>query len=1095
MRRLTASKNLFNSMIAVIGILMLVAAVYVNYVVQDRYRSALFAQTQQHLSFYHNRLVTNLQNHIQIVRGLPGLFAVNPKLTQAEFEIAMAHLINGQNQLRNIAAAPDMVIKYMYPVQGNEQAIGLDYRQIPEQFAAAERARISGKLVLAGPLQLRQGGNGLITRIPVFLDRQQDDQFWGIISAVIDSDAFFEASGLIEDDMPIELAIRGKDGLGEAGAMVWGQPALFDAPKLTLQLDLPDGHWQLAAQPKGGWQFNHQMIWQTRILIFGIALAVFALLTAFIRFMFTASLANLKFRNLIESSPIPYLLVNRKKQLSFINASFTKIYGYQLADLPLLDDWWAKTDIAPAFIQNIDKWCEGSLAVGLLPQDVGEIKIHCHDGSQKVALLNLSTLQDAFSDELLLVVYDITVRKAAEQQLRFAAQVFDQAHEGIMVTATDGTILDVNPAFTAITGYPRQAVIGQQPSLLKSGKHDADFYAAMWRDLQNHGYWQGEIWNRRQNGELYAELLTISAMTSAEGDSQHYVGLFSDITQTKQQQETLELMAHYDVLTKLPNRVLFADRFVQAVAHSKRTHTWLGVCFLDLDNFKPINDTHGHNIGDQVLMQVAKRLNENVREEDTLSRFGGDEFAILFRDLESYGQCERMLMRIHEALAEPYQIGNLQLKLSASSGVAIYPLDDADLDTLLRHADQAMYQAKLTGRNTYRLFNPQQNRQTIEKHALLGELRQAINDNQLTLFYQPEINMRSGKVVGVEALLRWQHPQKGLLLPAAFLPAINGTELEILVGNWVIRHALQQSAALQNAGHDVFVSINIAAPHLQTAGFTDNLQRLLAEYPHIAPNRLQLEILETSALGDVRTISQILRTCREQLGVQVALDDFGTGYSSLTHLRHLAANSVKIDQGFVRDMLDDANDFNIIDGVIALARAFNRQVVAEGVESLDHGKMLLLLNCDLAQGYAIAKPMPADELIDWLNHFQPPQPWLDLAAEALSPAQRALRLWSLITSRWLSQIQNCANLNSQVVSLPVMDARQCHCGIYLAQLRQQRVLEADFLNTLTHLHQQMHDAAQAVKAALENDSPDLADHLRSVKMAGQKLQDIVAQYA
>lgn len=333
MRRLTASKTLFNSMIAVISILMLVAAVYVNYVVQDRYRSALFAQTQQHLSFYHNRLVTNLQNHIQIVRGLPGLFAVNPKLTQAEFEIAMAHLINGQNQLRNIAAAPDMVIQYMYPVQGNEEAIGLDYRQTPEQFAAAERARISGKLVLAGPLQLRQGGNGLITRIPVFLDRQQDDQFWGIISAVIDSDAFFKASGLIEGEMPIELAIRGKDGLGENGAMVWGRPDLFDAPQLTMQLDLPDGHWQLAAQPIGGWQFNSQMIWQTRILIFGIALAVFALLTAFIRFMFTASLANLKFRNLIESSPIPYLLINRKKQLSFINASFTEIYGYELADL------------------------------------------------------------------------------------------------------------------------------------------------------------------------------------------------------------------------------------------------------------------------------------------------------------------------------------------------------------------------------------------------------------------------------------------------------------------------------------------------------------------------------------------------------------------------------------------------------------------------------------------------------------------------------------------------------------------------------------------------------------------------------------------
>lgn len=948
MRRLKASKTLFNSMIAIIAVLMLMAAIYVNHVVQDRNLSDLYAETQQQLSRYQNQLVTNLQNHIQIVRGLPGLFAINPELTQSEFEIAMAHLIDGQNQLRNIAAAPGMVIRYMYPVAGNEAAIGLNYQQTPEQFAAAERARITGELVLAGPLQLRQGGNGLITRIPVFLAGEQGDKFWGIISAVIDSDAFFEASGLIADEMPIELAIRGKDGLGDKGAMVWGNTALFDDPQLTTRLDLPDGYWQMVAQPVGGWQFNSQMIWQTRVMIFGAALAVFALLTAFIRFMFTASLANLKFRNLIESSPIPYLVINRKKQLNFINRAFTDSYGYQLADLPLLSDWWRKTDVDETYRQQLDKWCDGTVDPDHLAAAATEINIDCQDDKQRVALLSTSPLQDAFSEELLLAVYDITVRKTAEEQLRFAAQIFEQAHEGIMVTDTDGIILDINPAFSNITGYPREQVIGQSTRLLKSGKHDADFYEAMWRDLHEYGFWQGEIWNRRRNGELYAELLTISAMTDGDDTRQHYVGLFSDITQTKQQQETLELMAHYDVLTKLPNRVLFADRFAQAVVHSKRTETWLGVCFLDLDNFKPINDSHGHNVGDQVLMQVAQRLNENVREEDTLSRFSGDEFAIIFRDIESYAQCERMLERIHQSLAEPYQIGNLQLNLSASSGVAIYPLDDADLDTLMRHADQAMYQAKLTGRNTYRLFNPQQNRQTIEKHALLGELRQAINANQLTLFYQPEINMRTGKVVGVEALLRWQHPQKGLLAPASFLPAINGTELEILVGDWVIRHALEQLSKLQMAGHQVFVSVNIAAPHLQTAGFTASLTQALADYPHIPPNCLQLEILETSALGDVRAISQILRTCREQIGVQVALDDFGTGYSSLTHLRHLAANTVKIDQSFVRDMLDDPNDFNIIDGVIGLAKAFNRQVVAEGVESLDHGQMLLLLHCDLA---------------------------------------------------------------------------------------------------------------------------------------------------
>lgn len=1094
MQRLPPSKTLFNSMIAIISLLILLVAIFVSFMVQDRYRSALVTKTQQHLSSYHNRLVTNLQNHIQIVRGLPGLFAINPNLEQADFAIAMAHLFNGQNQLRNIAAAPDMVIRYMYPVAGNEKAIGLDYRKAPEQFAAADRARVSGKLVLAGPLELQQGGNGLITRIPVFLGQQDDHKFWGIISAVIDSDAFFKASGLTAENMPIELAIRGKDGLGEAGGMVWGDASLFDAPQLTMQLDLPDGYWQLAAQPVGGWQAQSQMVWQSRILIFFIALAALALVIAFIRFMFAASLANLKFRNLIERSPIPYLLVNRKKQISFINASFTDNYGYRLADLFSLFNWCRKTDISDGYREQLEKWCEGQITAEKLPQTPSEISINCKDGSQRVALLSTATLQDTFSDELLLVIYDITVRKSAEQQLRLAAQVFDQAHEGIMVTDTDGTIRDVNPAFTRITGYSRADVIGKKPNLLNSGKHDAEFFATMWRALQTEGFWQGEVWNRRCNGELYAELLTISAMIDSTGTTQHYVGLFSDITQAKQQQETLELMAHYDVLTKLPNRVLFADKFEQAVAHSKRTQTWLGICFLDLDDFKPINDTHGHNIGDQVLMQVARRLDDNVREEDTLSRFGGDEFAILFRDIESYDQCERMLERIHESLAEPYKIGNLQLQLSASSGVAIYPLDDGDLDTLLRHADQAMYQAKLTGRNTYHLFNPQQNQQTIAQHALRSELQRAIDADQLILFYQPVINMRSGRVVGVEALIRWQHPDKGLLPPASFLPAINGTELETLVGNWVIRHALQQLALLHDAGHDLFVSINVAAPHLQTAGFTESLQHLLAEYPQVSPQRLQLEILETSSLGDVRAIGQILRICREQVGVQVALDDFGTGYSSLTHLRHLAANTVKIDQSFVRDMLDDPNDFNIIDGVIALCRAFNRHVVAEGVETIEHGKMLLLLNCYLAQGYVIAKPMPHDVLSQWLVDYQPEQSWLDLAAETLTPQQRALRLWSLIVDRWLMQLRACADNDSKVASLPVLSSKQCHCGTYLTHLNQQKLLSEALLEALHQAHDKLHNAGMQLEVALKKDASNVDKCVQRLDQIAEQLHKLLAQH-
>jgi len=976
MRSFIATKLVFNSMIVVIALVTMMAAIYLDHVIRDRYKNALLAETQQQLSQYHNNLVTNLQNHIQIVRGLPGLFAVNPQLTQEQFEIAMSHLIGEHTQLRNIAAAPDMVIRYMYPVAGNEQAIGLDYRQEPAQKAAAERARVSRNLVLAGPLELKQGGRGLITRIPVYLlDDEDQEYFWGIISAVIDVDPFFEASGLNAADLPIEMAIRGKDGLGDQGEVFFGEAALFDDARLTMPLALPDGYWVLVGQPKGGWKAGLNEVRQSRILIFCIAIAIFALLSAFVRFMFSASLANLKFRQVIESSPIPYILVGRDRKVSFINPAFTELYGYTLDDLPTLALWWGKTNVSNGYLKSINKWWSASLVDKTLPSSSEEVSIQCSDGNERVALLSVSPLHDAVNNELLLVVYDITSRKQAEQKIHFSEQIFRQAHEGIVVTDIQRRILEVNPAFTEITGYSPQEALQNTPAMMKSGKHNDAFFQQMWQRLESQGYWQGEIWNRHKEGHLYALLLTITAMTNPQGEKQYYVGLFSDITQSKTQQEKLELMAHYDVLTHLPNRVMFADRFSQAVAHSQRLGTWVGVCFLDLDDFKPVNDTHGHNMGDLLLIDVADRLRASVREEDTISRFGGDEFAILFRDINSHEQCEQLLTRLHQTLAEPYWINNHRIVISASSGIALYPMDNVDLDTLLRHADQAMYQAKITGRNAFRLFNPELNQQVMQKHHVVHRLREALLNDEFVLHYQPEINMKTGEVIAVEALIRWQHPEQGLLFPGEFLSVMEGTELEFDLDQWVIDSALRQLQQWQKAGLNFVVSVNIAANHLHTINFIQSLQQILSRYPDIKPAALQLEILESSALGDVQTLSRIIDECRHQVGVQIALDDFGTGYSSLSHLRHLAANSVKIDQSFVRDMLEDPNDYNIVDGVISLAKAFNRQVVAEGVETIEHGLMLLSMGCELAQGYQIARPMPAENIQQWCQHFQLEPAW------------------------------------------------------------------------------------------------------------------------
>jgi diguanylate cyclase (GGDEF)-like protein/PAS domain S-box-containing protein len=582
---------------------------------------------------------------------------------------------------------------------------------------------------------------------------------------------------------------------------------------------------------------------------------------------------------------------------------------------------------------------------------------------------------------------DITERKRAEEKLTLAARVFSDAHEGITITDANGTIIDVNPTFCEITGYSREEVIGQNPRILSSGKQGAEFYAAMWKALAEQGHWQGEVWNRKKDGEIYAELLTISALRDGNSNILHYIGLFSDITQSKYQQQTLEMMAHYDVLTKLPNRALFADRFVQAIARSKRDDLLLAVCYLDLDGFKLVNDSLGHDAGDQLLVEVAERIKSSLREEDTVSRLGGDEFALLIGGIETFEQCEQAMERVYQTIKLPYLINDQSVSIAASSGVTLYPLDDAAPDTLLRHADQAMYQAKLAGRNRYHLFDAEHDQQVQNYRQLLEAIERAFDRNEFCLYYQPKVDMRKGDIIGAEALIRWNHPERGLVLPAEFLPVTEGTPFEIVLGNWVIEQALNQLDAWRKEKLDIQVSVNVSPRHLRGKGFFAQLDSALTKHPGIPAHQLELEVLESSMLGDLTSVSDVIKGCRDTLGVSIALDDFGTGYSSLTHLRHLSASTIKIDQSFVRDMIDDPNDYAIVEGVIGLANAFRRSVIAEGVETQEHGLMLLALGCTVAQGYGIARPMPAELILPWVKDFRPYKEWLTYAENP--PPQRS----------------------------------------------------------------------------------------------------------
>ena len=573
------------------------------------------------------------------------------------------------------------------------------------------------------------------------------------------------------------------------------------------------------------------------------------------------------------------------------------------------------------------------------------------------------------------IINDITNRKQVEERLQLAASVLTHAREGIVITDVSGAIIEVNDTFSVITGYSRDEVMGQNPRILQSGRQSADFYVAMWNALADKGHWSGEVWNRRKDGEVYAEILTISAVRDAAGATQHYVALFTDITQMKEHQRQLEHIAHFDALTNLPNRVLLSDRMGQALLQSQRRGLLLAVAYLDLDGFKQVNDLHGHGVGDELLIAVSHRMKEALREGDTLARVGGDEFVAVLVDLDAPDACEPVLNRLLQAASQPFAIGNSQLQVSASIGVTLYPQDGDDADLLLRQADQAMYIAKDAGKNRFHMFDAQSADAMRSQRESLMQIRQALDAKEFVLYYQPKVNMKTGAVVGVEALIRWQHPQQGLMAPAFFLPAIEGHALGVELGHWVIGAALTQMDLWQAQGLDMSVSVNVSAGQLQSAGFVAGLKQALADHPRVPSGQLELEILETSALQDMAQVSDLMRACLG-LGVGFALDDFGTGYSSLTYLKRLPATLLKIDQSFVRDMLTDADDLAIVQGVIGLAAAFRRSVIAEGVETAAHGASLLALGCELAQGYGIARPMPAAELPAWVAGWHAQPEWL-----------------------------------------------------------------------------------------------------------------------
>lgn len=596
-----------------------------------------------------------------------------------------------------------------------------------------------------------------------------------------------------------------------------------------------------------------------------------------------------------------------------------------------------------------------------------EVVLQHKDGHDVIVQINATNMPHGEEEpnQAFAFITDITERKRAEEELRIAATFFETTSEAITVTDTHNRIIAINPAFTAITGYTEEEALGRDPSFLGSGRNNRAFYRNMWHTLERLGRWQGEIWNRRKNGEIYPEWLSIVAIRDDKGVVKQYMAVFSDITKRKQDEEKIWRQANYDGLTGLPNRNLFKDRLDQAMHAAHREGSRLALMFIDLDRFKWVNDTLGHASGDLLLQEAARRLQGHVRETDTVARLGGDEFTVLLNDIKGTVDVDRIAENLLGCLAEAFNLGGKEAFVTGSIGITLYPGDATDMEQLLGNADAAMYTAKEAGRNVFRYFTREMNEAAQRRLQLETDLRRVLEREELLLHYQPIIDSH-GEACGAEALLRWDHPEFGAISPDEFIPLAEETGTIIPIEQWVMRQACNDAVRFKKCvSGDFFVSVNISSVQCKSDHCRMVIGSVLQE-SGLDPACLKLEITERVMMENTEYVIELLREVRS-MGVRLAVDDFGTGYSSLSYLKQFPVDVLKIDRVFIEDLPDDRDNMALVEAIIAMAHSLNLQVVGEGVETPEQLAFLNSLGCDMIQGFHYSRPVPAQELVDFLS--------------------------------------------------------------------------------------------------------------------------------
>ena len=887
-----------------------------------------------------------------------------------------------QKEYPDVAAfvlSPDGVVRQVFPYKSNRAALGFDQLTDSRQGSETLKAKEDGKLTLAGPMELIQGGQGVIGRLPVYLPRYdgREPTFWGFTNVVIHLDSllrYVNFSDLTKNGFNYQL-VKVHEDQGELPNVISASSGSVNKQQVTVTISVPNGEWKLILSPQNSWVSPWVILGDFLIVLLVSLLAgrlVFMALTL------RAGKANLERQVDQRTEQLSNSNMRMKAILAALPDSFYEadeegiVTSYHS---PRMDEWFQTTNwpIGKHFSKLLS-----SETVTTFEQVMAEAKIKGYSngheyyfdfGEQRRWFDMSMTYTKGEKDQLgfyILLSREITERKAVESELRIAATAF-QTQDGILISDAENKIIRVNSAFESITGYQEAEVLGESPNVISSGRHPKTFYREMFQRIQEYGSWEGEVWNRRKNGEIFPEWLSISVVKDDDGKLTHYVATFKDISESKANERRINQLNYYDSLTRLPNRRMLSEEIDYLLTHIDLKCRRSAVLFIDLDHFKDVNDLKGHHLGDILLQQVASRLMDATRSGDSVARFSGDEFVVVLEDVDISENSDRIVYRakhvaskVMAVLRQAFELNGQPYTMTASIGISIFGQDAIGSDEIIKQAEMAMYEAKGLGRNHVCLYAPQMHEKILERVTLDSSFRLALQREEFILHYQPQWDAEQN-MIGVEALVRWNHPEKGMISPGVFIPFAEESKLVLPLGRWVMQTAMAQLATWQKSANfsDLVMSINVSVLQFTTVDFVSEVEDALTQ-TGVNPAQIQLELTESMLVRDQLDIIQKMQSLKK-LGVLISLDDFGTGYSSLSYLQQLPIDQLKIDQTFTRAIEESDKQASLAASIIGLGHNLGMEVIAEGVETQAQFQWLKNHGCDLYQGFLLGRPQPSNE--------------------------------------------------------------------------------------------------------------------------------------